>query len=160
METEIENRIQKAWKTFFSHRKQLCSRSFAIRRRLQLFNSTVTAVMLYGSGTWTLKADDLRRLQAEQRKMLRMMLNIPRKVGEGVGSTDDEGEEEEEEEEEEQEIEAEDVDNDGDTLLEDWVSWVRRATRIAEAELEKAHVTDWVREQRGKYWDLAGRVAR
>ena len=46
------------------------------------------------------------------------------------------------------------------SLLEDWVAWVRRATHIAEAELEKAHVTDWIKEQRQRYWDFAGRVAR
>ena len=45
-------------------------------------------------------------------------------------------------------------------MLEDWVSWVQRATHIAEAELEKAHVTDWVREQRKRYWEFAGRLAR
>ena len=36
----------------------------------------------------TLKADDLRKLQTEQRKMLRTMLNIPRKVVRGEGSAE------------------------------------------------------------------------
>ena len=44
-------------------------------------------------------------------------------------------------------------------LLEDWVSWIKRATHIADEELQKANVTDWVREQRSRYWDFAGRIA-
>ena len=52
-------------------------------------------------------------------------------------------------------------DNDAEQkpLLEDWVSWIKRATHIAEEELQKANVTDWVREQRSRYWDFAGRIA-
>ena len=96
----------------------------------------------------------LRKMQAEQRKMLRMMLNISRKVVEGEAPAEDD------DEEEEFEMEADDTDGEEQVWLEDWVSWVQRATHIAEVELEKAHVIDWVREQRGRYWDFAGRVAR
>ena len=155
METELENRLQKAWKAFFSHKKQLCNRRFAIRKRLQLFNSTVTAVMLYGSGAWTLKSDDLKRLQSEQRKMLRMMLQTQRKFIERKCSTEDSSSSECDE----PDSEADELDDD-EPMLEDWVTWIRRATHFAEAELKKASVTDWVHEQRGRYWDLAGRVAR
>ena len=155
METELENRIQKAWKTFFAHKKQLCHRGFSIKRRFQLFNATVSAVMLYGSGTWALKSDDLKRMQGEQRKMLRMMLQTPRRIIQqncsAEDSSDSEGEPDENEIEEEGEKHG---------LLEDCVTWVQRATQVAEAELARAHVTDWVREQRKRYWDFAGRVAR
>ena len=102
---------------------------------------------------------DLMRLQTEQRKVLRMMLQISTKVVDGAGSAEEESEpesvdvdlladdtiqESDEKEEEEEEV-----------LLEDWVLWVKRATHI-----QKAQVTDWVREQRKRYWDLAGRLAR
>ena len=80
MQTELEHRLQKAWRAFFAHKKHLCNKSSAIQNRLRLFNSVVTAVMLYGCGTWTLKKDQLRRLQSEQRKMLRMIVGRGRKT--------------------------------------------------------------------------------
>ncbi len=141
----------------FRTQKQLCNKNFAVRRRLQLFNSTVTAVLLYGSGTWTLKSEDLKRLQTEQRKVLRMMLQISRRQVTDECSAEDSDSDCDENEEC---VEAEETEDEGGLLLEDWVSWVRRATRVAEAELEKANLTDWVREQRKRYWDFAGRVAR
>ena len=156
--TELENRLQKAWKTFFGHKKHLCERRISLRRRLQLFNSTVTAVMLYGCGTWTLLKDDLRRMQSEQRKMLRMMVGVSRKVlgaqtSQSDCSSNSTAAEDYEEEEEQEEAEE-------DRLLEDWVSWIQRATHIAEEQMAKANITDWVREQRRRYWDFAGRMAR
>ena len=156
--TELEHRLQKAWKTFFRRKKHLCNKSFSLKRRLQLFNSTVTAVMLYGCGTWTLLKEDLRRMQSEQRKMLRMMVGINRKVVHSSNSdcgSDATTAEESEGEDEEEEEEAEEG-----TLLEDWVSWVQRATHIAEEQLAKASITDWVREQRRRHWDFAGSIAR
>ena len=97
----------------------------------------------------------LPELAEEQRKMLRMMLQIPRRAGTEESSAEDASDSEEgtvEAEEEEEEVE--------EGLLEDWIAWVQRTTRIAEAELKKAHVTDWVSEQRKRYWDFAGRIAR
>ena len=111
METELQNRAQKAWTTFFSYKKQLCNKSFPLRRRLQLFS--------------------------EQRKMLRMMLQLPRRVVDEECSAEDSSDSEESELHEDSEEEEEEQ-----VLLEDWVSWVRRVTHIAEVELQKAHVTD------------------
>ena len=94
-------------------------------------------------------------MQTEQRKMLRMMLGIRRRVEEG-GNTDTDTSEGEAEEPAE-----EDIDAIGEgPILEDWISWIKRTTNIAEDLLQKAHVTDWVREQRKRYWDFAGRVAK
>ena len=67
--------------------------------------------MLYGCGKWTLLKDDLRRMQSEQRKMLRMMVGVSRKVlgaessnsdcsSDATAAEESEGEEEEEEAEE------------------------------------------------------------
>ena len=78
-----------------------------------------------------------------------MMLQIPRRILKDECSTEDSSESGGESDVREPEKEE-----DEHGLLEDWVTWVRRATHIAEAELEKAHVTDWVREQRKRYWDL------
>ena len=86
-----------------------------------------------------------------------MMLQIPRRVLQDECSAEDSSDSEFGVDADAKELEEEGEEN---GLLEDWVTWVKRATRIAEAELEKASVTDWVQEQRKRYWDFAGRLAR
>jgi len=54
MQTELEHRLQKAWRAFFAHKKHLCNKPSSVQNRLKLFNAVVTAAMLYGCGTWTL----------------------------------------------------------------------------------------------------------
>ena len=156
-ETELHHRLQKGWRTFFAHKHQLCNKSFPISRRLKLFNSTVSAVVLYGCGAWTMKRDHLRRLQTEQRKMLRMMVDMGRRFvrqgGEGESNSDNSNTESEPTDDMEECLEDE-------LVLEDWVDWIRRSTAFAEQQLEKAHITDWVTEQRKRYWQFAGRMAR
>ena len=45
-------------------------------------------------------------------------------------------------------------------ILEDWVSYVSRATRVAENQLERANLNNWVVESRRRKWRWAGHVAR
>ena len=54
----------------------------------------------------------------------------------------------------------EDVEGEPNLVLEDWVSWIKRTTEFAEEQLAKAKITDWVTEQRKRYWEFAGRLAR
>eukprot|EP00973_Karenia_brevis_P065521 9105139-Karenia_brevis.AAC.1 len=54
---ELDNRLQLAWKKFFSLKKELCNKDFYIGSRLRLFQATVAATALYSAGTWTLNAD-------------------------------------------------------------------------------------------------------
>ena len=44
--------------------------------------------------------------------------------------------------------------------LENYVSWIIRATCVAEGAAEKAGVSDWVATQRRRKWMLAGHLAR
>ena len=55
-----------------------------------------------------------------------------------------------------------DNDNDDDDLLvgESWVEWIKRTTHCAEACLRKAHVADWIEEQRKRYFKFAGHTPR
>ena len=43
---------------------------------------------------------------------------------------------------------------------EDWVHYIIRSTRIAEALMGRAGVQDWVEEQRRRKWRWAGHIAR
>ena len=43
---------------------------------------------------------------------------------------------------------------------ETWMAYIIRATRIAEASMQKAKVSDWILEQRKRKWRWSGRIAR
>ena len=43
---------------------------------------------------------------------------------------------------------------------ETWVQWIRRCTRIAEDQLGRASIDDWVVAQRRRKWRLGGHTAR
>eukprot|EP00973_Karenia_brevis_P002922 398683-Karenia_brevis.AAC.1 len=43
---------------------------------------------------------------------------------------------------------------------ESWHEWICRATHVSEAAAAKFNVTDWVREQRIRKFNLAGHTAR
>jgi len=49
-----------------------------------------------------------------------------------------------------------------DTALkeETWIDWIKRVTGIVEAHADKAHVRDWVQEQRKRKWRWAGHIMR
>ena len=90
---EVDNRIRKAWKKFWSLKAELCCKDVPLTERVKLFEATVTATALYGSGSWTMTAERRRRLRTAERRMLRHMTNLKRKL-----RRTDENEEEESEE--------------------------------------------------------------
>ena len=53
-DAEIDNRISSGWAAFGKFKNELCCRHYPLKRRLQLFDATVTATVLYGSGTWAM----------------------------------------------------------------------------------------------------------
>ena len=132
-EVEISNRIASSWATFSKHKEELTDKRYRLKDRLKLFNATVTACALYGCETWALRVDQQRRLQATQRKMLRLILNAKRRK---VYSTDD-------------------AEGEADTeKLEEWSEFLRRAARLAEEQLQSAGVKEWLQisKQRKAAW--------
>ena len=77
--TELANRLNAGWKSFFKFKAVLCNRGIPIKSRLRLFESVVTPCVLYASGTWTLTVDGEMRLRTARRKMLRWMLRVGRR---------------------------------------------------------------------------------
>eukprot|EP00973_Karenia_brevis_P079174 10985334-Karenia_brevis.AAC.1 len=73
-DAEIHARIDKAWKKFFSLKRELCGKHVSLKSRIRLFNCTVTPTLLYGSGSWTMTSERERLLRTSQRRMLRWML--------------------------------------------------------------------------------------
>ena len=48
----------------------------------------------------------------------------------------------------------------GESELENWVDWIRRATHTADQHARRAKVSDWVEEQRRRYFCWAGHIAK
>eukprot|EP00973_Karenia_brevis_P060616 8430276-Karenia_brevis.AAC.1 len=69
-DTEISARIEKAWKKFFSLKKELCGKHISLKSKIRLLNATVTPVVLYGSGSWTMTSHRENELRTAQRRML------------------------------------------------------------------------------------------
>jgi hypothetical protein len=159
-DVEITSRINKAWKKFFALKPDLCGKHVSLRCRLKLFNATVTPTLLYGSGSWTMTADRERLLRTTQRRMLRWMLGSFWKPPDEEGSQVEEECDSDSEFPEPAEEDATDDCEEAKLEQETWVQWIQRCTRIAEDQLEKASIDDWVVTQRRRKWRLAGHTAR
>ena len=75
--TELENRISRAWRTFYRLKHELTGHRYSLNDRLRLFHGTVTPTVLYGCEAWTMTAELDNRLKRTQRQMLRMILHAP-----------------------------------------------------------------------------------
>ena len=165
-EAEVDHRIGAAWKKFMTMKSKLCSRHYLLKQRLRLFNATVTATALYGSGTWTMNAHLDRRLRTTQRRMIRWIVQVGRlrKSCSTCGTTPEDircdgssrstsSSSMEEPSEESQETQ------------ENYIDWLKRATGISEMFLKSVGAEDWVDGQKrtdGRwsskilYWDATG----
>ena len=155
-DVEITSRINKAWKKFFALKPDLCGKHVSLRCRLKLFNATVTPTLLYGSGSWTMTADRERTLRTTQRRMLRWMLGSFWKRPDKEESQEEAGDSDSDCPEPVEEDASENCEDEQET----WVQWIRRCTRIAEDQLGRASIDDWVVAQRRRKWRLAGHTAR
>ena len=52
------------------------------------------------------------------------------------------------------------IDCDGETIIEDWVSWVQRATKVVEKVRKSRGLPEWVEEIARRKFRWAGHVAR
>ena len=104
-DTEIDARLDKAWKRFFSLKQELCGKHICLRERIKLSEATVTPTLLYGSTAWTMTVAREHKIRRAQRKMLQWMLGSfwKRPAEDTSDSCESEAELEEEEEEEEDE---------------------------------------------------------
>ncbi|CAH2233447.1 uncharacterized protein LOC120627568 [Pararge aegeria] len=73
---EIRTRIEIARASLKRMEKVLCSRKLSIELRVRLLHCYVWPVVLYGSESWTLKADTQKRLEAFEMWCYRRMLRI------------------------------------------------------------------------------------
>ena len=168
-EAEMDARMRAAWRAFHARKSELCNKQYSLHDRLRLFDATVTKSALYGSETWTMSVTDRERLRSTQRKMLRWMIGAGRRK-DGSHENEEEGKSET----------SDDSSGNGsdcstnstpsssegglqqqvDPAVEDFRTWIKRVTKMAESVLAKLHIEDWVKQQRRQYWRWAGHVLR
>lgn len=74
---EIRCRIELARDAFFRYQKVLCSHDINIETKLRFIKTHVWSVLLYASEVWTIKAVDLKKLEAFEMWIYRRILKIP-----------------------------------------------------------------------------------
>ncbi|KAJ4440151.1 hypothetical protein ANN_08289 [Periplaneta americana] len=75
-ENEIKRRISLAWKAFWSLKFIILEGTLSKKLRVEILETCVTPVLLYGCQTWSLTAKLRNSLQICQRKMLRKILGL------------------------------------------------------------------------------------
>lgn len=73
--TEIKCRIAQA-KEAFSKRKELLTKSLKKSTKIKIVKTLIWTILLYGCETWTLKKDDIRKLEALEMWIWRRMEKI------------------------------------------------------------------------------------
>jgi hypothetical protein len=73
---EISARISKARIAFANLRHLWRQKGISLGLKGRVYQTTVRAVLLYGSETWTLRAEDLRRLQVFENRCLRTIVGV------------------------------------------------------------------------------------
>ena len=74
-ETEIKCRIAQA-KEAFSNRKDLLTKSLRKQTKIKIVKTLVWTTLLYGAETWTLRKEDIRKLEALEMWLWRRMEKI------------------------------------------------------------------------------------
>ena len=152
MQAEVSFRMARAWAKFSAFRAELTNKNFNLYDRVRLFNSVVTPCALYGCGSWALTQSEEQQIRVTQRRMLRAILNKPRRVYDARGSATTAGDDTTESED--------DALSDTEEHTERWTDWLKRTTHEAIAVLEKVGAEDWVTHLRKRKWLWAGKVCR
>ena len=80
--TELSARVQSAWSKFHKHRQELTDKHVSVCSRLKLFQSVVTPSALFGLAACSLTSQQVEKLDAVQRRMLRSLVGWTRVEGE------------------------------------------------------------------------------
>ena len=87
---EIENRVVAGWRKFWDLKRLLLNKSYSLRKRLKLFDATVTETVLWAAELWTPRTEELRRFKATHSATLRRIVGcgrLGRRAMGGLGST-------------------------------------------------------------------------
>lgn len=71
---ELQARVKKAWKVFHQLERVLTDRDMSLKQRLQVFDSVITAAMLYGCTAWAMTKEREQQIHTIQMKMMRAII--------------------------------------------------------------------------------------
>ena len=182
---EVNQRIRAAWAKFSELRHELTSKHYCLRDRLRLFESTVSATLLYACEALTLIRSTENLITRTQRRMLRMILGASRRrtipttptltanhqqttaaaTTNPATATIENKENSESDNDIQSNPDPEDTtqqehDNDEDDNLEPWVDWIKRTTQHAEQQLGKLNINTWIHTIRTRKWRFLARVVQ
>jgi len=69
-------RVQCAWRKFREFSPILTARRVSLKLKGKVYRTCVQSVMVYGSETWAMKAEDMQRLERTERMMIRWMCGV------------------------------------------------------------------------------------
>ena len=75
-EEACRNRVKNAWMSFSKLRPILTTRGVSLRLRGKFYRMCVQRVMVYGSETWPMRVEELRRLERAEKMMKRWMCGV------------------------------------------------------------------------------------
>ena len=75
-EDSVTARIRSAWNKFRELIPLLTGKSFPLLTKGKVFQACVRSVLLYGSETWPIKEEDLKRLESNDNRMTRWMCGV------------------------------------------------------------------------------------
>ena len=75
-EDACRNRVKNAWMSFNKLQPILTTRGVSLRLKGKFYRMCVQRVMVYGSETWPMRAEELRRLERAERMMIRWMCGV------------------------------------------------------------------------------------
>jgi hypothetical protein len=78
----ICDRVAAGWRKFWALKQLLLNRRLSLRRRLKLFDATVSGTVLWSCESWTPRVAELRQLETAQNAMLRRIVGTPRQPDE------------------------------------------------------------------------------
>ena len=76
MEQAVAARVRAAWMKLRELGGILCTREVSLRMKGVVYKACVHSMLTYGTETWAMKSGMFQRLQATERRMLRMICRV------------------------------------------------------------------------------------
>ena len=76
VEQAVATRVRAVWMKFRELGGILCTRGASLRMKGVVYKACACSVLTYAAETWAMKAGVLQRLQASERRMLRMICGV------------------------------------------------------------------------------------
>ena len=80
VEQAVAARVRAAWMKFRELGGILCMQGASLRMKVVVYTACVYSILTYGAETWGMKVGVFQRLQAIERRMLRMICRVMLRV--------------------------------------------------------------------------------